>query len=86
MGGEAILIVAAVLGGAMLLYLLYRSWQASTRAYALPTLVFSAGTGLWSAYGMPLHSYHIYFLIGFLIGAVVFCLHGRAIKALTEKG
>jgi hypothetical protein len=34
---------------------------------------------------MPLHSYHIYFLIGFLIGAVIFGLHGSAIKALVEK-
>lgn len=29
MGGEALFIIAAVLSGVMLLYLLYRSWQAS---------------------------------------------------------
>lgn len=84
MGGENLFIIAAMLGGAVLLYLAYRSLQSSTRAYALPTLVFSIGVGIWSAYDMPPHSYHIYFFVGFLLGAVVFHLHARAIKALLN--
>lgn len=84
MGGENLFIIAALLGGAMLVYLAYRSLRSSTRAYALPTLIFSIGVGIWSAHDMPFHSYHIYFFVGFLLGAVVFNLHARAIKALLN--
>lgn len=84
MGGEALFVIGAGLGGVMLLYLVYQSWQASARAYALPTLPLSIAAGLWSAHGMPFHSFH--YLIGFLIGAVIFCLHARAIKLLLERG
>lgn len=84
MGGEKLFIIAALLGGAMFVYLAYRSLQSSMRAYALPTLAFSVGAGIWSAYDMPLHRYHVYFFVGFLMGAVVFDLHARAIKALLN--
>ncbi|WPH20808.1 hypothetical protein [Variovorax paradoxus] len=86
MGGENLFIIAALLGAAMFVYLAYRSLQSSTRAYALPTLAFSVGVGIWFAYDMPPHGYHIYFLVGFLLGAAAFHLHARAIKALlTHK-
>lgn len=84
MGGEFLFTIGAALGGAMFLYLMYRSWRASTRPYALPTLAFSIGGGLWFAYGTPLHNYHLFFLVGFLLGAAIFCLHASAIKALVE--
>ena len=85
MGGEALFTIAAALGAAAFLYLVYRCWQASTRPYALPTLVFSVGAGLWSGYGTPLHSYYIFFLVGFLLGAVIFGLHAAIIKTLIAK-
>ncbi|WP_157609094.1 hypothetical protein [Variovorax sp. Root411] len=85
MGGENLFTIAAVLGGAMFLYLAFRSVQSFTRAYALPTLAFSIGVGVWSAYDMPRHSYHIYFFVGFLLGSIVFHLHAAAIKSLLGR-
>lgn len=84
MGGENLFIIAALLGAAMFVYLAYRSLQSSTRVYALPTLVFSIGVGTWLAYDMPFHDYYVYFFVGFLMGAVVFDLHARAIKTLLN--
>ncbi len=85
MGGEILFTIGAMLGGAALLHLMHRSWRASTRPYALPTLACSIGAGLWFGYGTPLHNYCAFFLVGFLLGAIVFCLHAAAIKALIER-
>lgn len=84
MGGEFLFTIGAALGGVMFLYLLYRSWRASSRPYALPTLALSIGVGVWFSYGTPLRDYHVFFLVGFLVGAAVFSLHASAIKVLVE--
>ena len=42
-------------------------------------------TSLWSGYGTPLDSYYIFFLVGFLLGAVIFGLHAALTKTLIAK-
>ena len=84
-GGEILFTIGAILGAAALLHLIYRSSRVSTRPYALPTLICSIAVGLWAGYGMPPYSYCSFFLLGFLLGAVVFYLHAAAIKSLVEK-
>jgi len=84
-GGEILFTIGAMLGAAALLHLMFRSWRVSTRPYALPTLTCSIAAGLWAGYGMPLYSYCSFFLVGFLLGAVVFGLHAAAIRSLAES-
>lgn len=85
MGAEYLVFATAALGGAALVWLLYLSYKTSTRAYAIPTLLFSCAAGGWSALGKPTAHLHLHFAIGFLLGVVMFGLHAAAIKKLLGR-
>lgn len=82
MGAEYLVMSAAALGGAALIWLIYLSFKVSTRPYAFPTLCFSCASGVWSAMGNSTAYLHLHFAIGFLLGGVLFGLHAVAIKKL----
>jgi uncharacterized membrane protein len=85
MGAEYLVFAAAALGGVALTWLLYLSYKASTRPYAIPTLLFSCLAGVWSALGKPTNHFHLHFAIGFLLGVVLFGLHAAVIKKLLGR-
>lgn len=85
MGAEYLVFSAAALGGAALIWLLYLSYKAGTRPYAVPTLVFSCAAGVWSALGNSTTHLYLHFAIGFLVGFALFGLHAAAIKMLHDR-
>jgi hypothetical protein len=84
MGGEILFILLAILGFIAFLYLAYQCTVISIRPYAISTLLFSIGAGLWFGYDASFQNFYIYFLIGFLIGFLIFWSHALLIKMLQK--
>jgi uncharacterized membrane protein (Fun14 family) len=85
MGGEILFIVLAILGFIAFSYLAYRCTVIDIRPYAISTLLFSSGAGLWIGYDSSLRNFLINFFVGFLIGFIIFWAHASLIKLLHKK-
>lgn len=85
MGGEILFILLAILGFIAFLYLAYQCTFISIRPYAISTLLFSIGAGLWIGYDSSLRNFSIDFFVGFLIGFIIFWLQALLIKSLHKK-
>ena len=84
MGGEVIIYVAAALGFGLLVFLVVRIANPSARPYALPTLLFAAGGGLYEAWGSVPINWPFLFLAGFFVGGIIFGAHAHVVRWLRE--
>ncbi len=85
MGGEVLVIAAAALGLLLFALLAWCSLLRAARPYALPTLLFSIVAGVYGAWGKSTANVPFGFLIGFLVGAILFGAQAHAIKWLHER-
>lgn len=85
MGGEVLIIPAAVLGAISLALLVFLSRKPSKMPYALPTLIFSLVSAFFMASTGSLSNFVVTFFGGFFLAAVVFGVHAMYIKLLNER-
>jgi hypothetical protein len=85
MGGEILFKPLAILGFIAFLYLAYQCTVISMRPYAVATLLFSIGAGLWIGYDSSLRNFPINFFVSFLIGFIIFWSQALLIKLLHKK-
>ena len=84
MGNEFLYPLGVALGLALFVWLLFRSFRARTRPYALPTLLAAVVFALVQN-DRPSPGYFWYYLVDwFCLGAIVFGLHAHAIQWLTR--
>ena len=85
MGGEILVLGAAVVGLVIFAFLAYRSFLPSARPYALPTLVLSALGGGYAAREAAPANIPWLFFSGFAFAAIIFGAQAHFIRWLRER-
>ncbi|MEQ1802455.1 MAG: hypothetical protein ABL989_11065 [Gammaproteobacteria bacterium] len=86
MGSEIIFPIGLWLGLFVFAWLLFRSFHARSRPFSLPTLLAALAFAFALNDGSKPGYYWYYLVDWFCLGAIIFGLHGHAIRWLIGRG